>query len=109
MSKGILIDYEWCSGCYTCVVACQKEHGLAPDRYGIKIETIGPWEISEDVWQYDHLPVLTDQCDLCEERVSKGKVPTCAKHCQAAVIKYGDIEDLAKDLAAKKKQVLYSK
>ena len=25
---GLLISYEWCSGCQSCEVACKEEHGL---------------------------------------------------------------------------------
>ena len=32
MAKGILVDYEWCSGCHTCEMACTVElsHGGFP-------------------------------------------------------------------------------
>lgn len=26
--KGLLIDYEYCTGCHSCEVACKQEHGL---------------------------------------------------------------------------------
>ena len=42
------------------------------------------------------------------DRVAKGHEPTCVKHCQAQVLKYGDLEDLAKELARKPKQTLFS-
>ena len=38
---GILVDYEWCSGCHTCEVACQMEHGLPTDRFGAKLFELG--------------------------------------------------------------------
>ena len=25
---GILVDYEFCTGCYACEVACQSEHDM---------------------------------------------------------------------------------
>ena len=78
-AKGLLVDYEWCSGCHTCEVACQIEHGYP-----------------------------TDQCDLCASRVEKGHVPTCVKHCQAQCLQYGDLEELSKELARKPKQMLFS-
>lgn len=107
-AKGLLIDYEWCSGCHTCEVACQIEHGLPIDQWGIKLAEIGPWEYASKKWQFAYLPTPTDQCDLCADRVAKGHAPTCVKHCQANVMKYGDVEDLLKDLALKPKQVLFS-
>jgi anaerobic dimethyl sulfoxide reductase subunit B (iron-sulfur subunit) len=105
---GLLIDYEWCTGCHTCEVACQVEHGLPYDQWGIKLFEVGPWEYAPKTWQYAYLPVPTNQCDLCENRVAKGHTPTCVKHCQAKCLKYGKVEDLAKELANKPKQTLFS-
>ncbi|RLF04803.1 MAG: oxidoreductase, partial [Thermoprotei archaeon] len=31
---GLLIDYEYCTGCHTCEVACKQEHNLQPDQWG---------------------------------------------------------------------------
>ena len=104
---GILVDYEWCTGCHSCEFACQMEHGYPVGQTGILVNEIGPWKIDEDVWQLAYMPVPTDQCDLCAARTVKGGTPTCVKHCQAHVLQFGDVEDLAKDLAAKPKQVLY--
>lgn len=95
MTKGLLIDYNYCTGCHTCEVACQKEHGLAPDQFGIEIKKIGPDQITDRRWQYDFVPVPTDRCNLCAERTEKGQVPSCVKHCQAGCMSYGDVLDLA--------------
>ena len=73
--NGLLIDYEWCTGCHTCEIACQQEHGFAPRN------------------------VL---CDLCADRVEKGKLPTCVKHCQAGCMQYGSVEELSKKMTSKK-------
>jgi Fe-S-cluster-containing dehydrogenase component len=35
---------------------------------------------------------------LCARRTKEGLDPACVKHCMAAVIKYGRIEDLAKQM-----------
>ena len=42
MRQMLAIDYEYCSGCHTCEIACQQEHGLAPDKFGIELKQIGP-------------------------------------------------------------------
>lgn len=106
--KGILIDYEWCTGCHSCEMACEVQHDWPIGQNGIVVNEIGPWEISPRKWQYSYVPVFTDQCDLCAERVVKGKLPSCVHHCQAAVMKFGDLDDLIKDLKEKPKQVLFS-
>ena len=105
---GLLIDYEWCSGCHTCEVACQMEHELPTDQYGIKILDVGPWKYEAHKWVYGYMPFPTDQCDLCADRTSKGKLPTCVHHCQATCMKYGTLQELENELAKKPKQTLFA-
>jgi anaerobic dimethyl sulfoxide reductase subunit B (iron-sulfur subunit) len=102
MQSALLIDYNYCTGCHTCEVACQKEHGLAPDQFGIKLNQIGPDQVSERKWQYDFFPSPTERCDLCAERVAVGRLPSCVKHCQAGCMEYGAVEELARKMTSKK-------
>lgn len=39
---GLLINYEFCTGCGTCEMACSVEHDIPIGRYGIQMATIGP-------------------------------------------------------------------
>ena len=105
---GILIDYEFCTGCHSCEMACKQEHNLPTGKWGIKLAQIGPWEIEKDRWEYTFIPVPTELCDLCSERVANGKEPTCVHHCQAAVMEFGPVEELAKKLTGKPKQVIFA-
>lgn len=106
--KGLLINYAYCTGCHSCEVSCQMEHHFPEDRFGIKIQKIGPWEYEKDKWQYDFMPVPTDQCDLCADRTSKGKDPLCCHHCQALVMEYGELEYLQeRQLGLPTKSVLF--
>lgn len=107
MPKGILVDYEWCSGCHSCEMACQVEHKFPIGQGGVKLTQVGPYNVKDDDWVWINLPVFTDECILCAERVAKGKLPTCVQHCQAAILKYGEVEELAADLAKKPKQTLF--
>ena len=102
----LLVEYDWCTGCHSCEVACQIEHGLPIGQYGIKITELGPWEYGPDTWQLTYMPLITDQCDMCIERVANGKVPTCVHHCQAKCLKFGSIEEMQKAFACKKRQAL---
>ncbi len=108
--KGLFVDYEYCTGCHSCEVACKMEHHLPQEQFGIKVCEIGPWEIipGDNHWQYTYIPVPTDQCDLCVGRTEMGKLPTCVQHCQANVMKYGEVADFAKDMESKKKVVCYT-
>lgn len=105
--KGLLIDYEFCTGCHTCEVACQMEHNLSADRWGIKITQVGPWKNGQDDYTFIFIPAPTNLCDLCADRVSAGKLPTCVHHCLAHVIRFGEIAELSIELEKKTNQVLY--
>ena len=41
---------------------------------GSKTLYFDPWQIEGDKWQLWYMPVPTDQCDLCADRVGKGKL-----------------------------------
>lgn len=107
--RGILIDYEFCSGCQACMMACQVEHDLPKGEQGVVVQTIGPWTIdaATDTYQYDYIPFFTDVCNLCSSRTEKGNLPTCVKHCLAACLTYGSVEELSARLADKPKQILF--
>ena len=105
---GLLIDYKYCTGCLSCEFACSQENDIPLGQWGIKVTQIGPWPISGDKWEYDYVPVPTDQCNLCGKRVAKGKQPSCVHHCQAGVMSFGTVEELAKKMVDKPKQVLFT-
>ncbi|UWG98957.1 oxidoreductase [Dehalobacter sp. DCM] len=102
---GLMIDYEWCSGCQSCEVACKNEKGLPLGKWGIKVLELGPWEIEPKKYEWNYIPVPTSYCDLCADRVAKGEQPSCALHCLASVIEYGPVEELARKMAVKGKKV----
>ncbi|MEG1494568.1 MAG: oxidoreductase [Gordonibacter sp.] len=105
---GLLIDYEWCTGCHSCEFACQMEHGFPVGQTGILVSEVGPWKIAEDVWQLAYVPAPTDQCDQCVARQGLGKVPTCVQHCQAKCLEYGPVNELVAKFALKPKQALFA-
>jgi Fe-S-cluster-containing dehydrogenase component len=106
---GILIDYEFCTGCHSCEVACKAEHGFEIGTYGIKILEDGPRVIDKEHERYEwrYLAMPTELCDLCIDRVEAGKRPTCVHHCQAAVLSYGSVEELMPEILRKPKMALF--
>lgn len=99
MPQGLLIDYDWCSGCQSCEIACRNEHGWDLDTYGIKILELGPHSMSglkQKGIEWNYVPTPTALCDLCAERVTRNEMPSCQLHCLAGVISSGPVEELSK-------------
>ena len=97
---GLLIDYEYCTNCHSCEVACEEAHDFPPQARGIRVFEDGPWQYGEgddEKWNWNYIPVPSDRCALCAERVTKGQEPACVHHCLAQVMKFGRIDDLAFD------------
>ena len=104
--KGLLIDYDFCTGCHVCEVACKKEHDLQVGQFGIKVMQYGPAEVGADAWDYFYVPVPTEFCDLCANRVAAGKLPACVHNCSARIMSYGTVEELAAN-ATKAKMAMF--
>lgn len=104
---GILIDYEYCTGCHGCEVACKSELNLPNGQFGIKLSEDGPRKNINGKYEWNYIPVPTELCNLCEKRVSEGRLPTCVHHCQSACMDFGTIEELTKKMAGKSKQALF--
>ncbi|MDR0500329.1 MAG: hypothetical protein LBG97_03665 [Coriobacteriales bacterium] len=98
---GLMIDYEYCTGCQSCELACKNEHGFGHDKWGIKMQEFGPYEMESKKLEWNYLPFPTSYCDLCETRVNDGGIPSCVLHCLANVIEWGPVDELAKRLDAK--------
>lgn len=107
MANALLIDYEFCTGCHACEVACKKELGLPAGQFGIKLLQDGPRELPDGRWEYNYLPMPTSLCDLCASRVEAGKGASCAHHCPAHCLTFGPAEELAAKAAEKGKRALF--
>ena len=106
MSKnGLLIDYNFCTGCLSCEVACQQEHDFPVGQCGIKVTEFvmnAPKGIT-----INYLPFPTDLCDLCSTRTQAGEKPSCVKHCQSSCMRFGSVSELAAELEKRPKMVLF--
>ena len=108
MSKnGLLIHYDYCTGCQSCAVACQQEHEFPAGKCGIKV-TEYVYEAVKKPVAVDFLPFLTELCDLCINRHQQGELPACVKHCQAACMTFGSLEELVRQMETKPRSVLFS-
>jgi len=104
--NGLLIEYGFCTGCHSCEIACQQEHDYPAGKYGITVteyilETLNGLSIY-------YLPFPTELCNLCSHRTKDGGKPSCVKHCLAACMHFGPLDELAKEMGKRPKTVLFS-
>jgi Fe-S-cluster-containing dehydrogenase component len=105
--RGLLIDYEYCTGCYACQVACAQEYKWPAGMSGMKVIEVVQ-NLPKDRAYLAYLPFPTELCTLCASRTKKGLEPACVKHCMAACIKYGRVEELAGEMGQKPRMVLWA-
>ena len=105
---GLFINYEYCTGCHSCEVACKKYLGLPKGQFGIHVLQDGPRQDVNGKWEYTYLPYPTHLCDLCAERVEEGRLPTCVHHCQAGVMEFGPYDELVALLPKYPKSVIFA-
>ena len=105
--QGLLIDYEYCTGCHTCEIACSQEYRWPAGMAGMKVMEIVE-SLPDDKAYLVYLPFPTELCVLCAARTKKGLEPACVQHCMAACIKYGPVEELAKEMTRKQRIALFS-
>jgi len=86
--RGLVADFQHCSGCHACEVACRQEHGFPRDRGGIVVHLQGPFPLGGDRWSYHFLPAPTELCDGCARRAREGVLPSCVSHCPTACLSW---------------------
>lgn len=86
----VLVDYEKCIGCKTCMAACP--YGV---RYYIEREefyfqnTPIPYGIGE-LSGYEH---IVQKCDFCIDRLESAGEPKCVEVCPTSCRSFGDLDD----------------
>lgn len=96
---GLVIDYKYCTGCHSCEIACRNERKIPLDQWGIKVVEQGPFQMESGEWMWNYVPIPSDLCNLCVERIEKGEKPSCAHHCLAQCIEAVPLEDISKVMA----------
>jgi len=92
---GLIVNTELCIGCFACEVACKQEHDLPEGKNGIKVKTLGPYEIDSKL-AMDIFLIATEECDLCAERTASGKRPFCAQICPTQALNLHTDEEILK-------------
>lgn len=105
---GLFVNYEYCTGCHSCEVACKKLKNLPKGQFGIHVLQDGPRQTADGKWEYTYVPYPSHLCDLCAERTVEGRLPMCVHHCQAGVMEYGSLEELTDMLVQYPRSIVYS-
>jgi Fe-S-cluster-containing dehydrogenase component len=105
--KGLLIDYEYCTGCHSCEIACKQEHNYPVGRGGIHLTEIIT-EMPDKSLRIDYIPFPTAYCNLCAHRTVRGEQPACVKHCQAFTMYHGTVSELAKIMETHPRSALFA-
>ena len=104
---GLLIDYEYCTGCYACQVACAQEYHWPAGMSGMHVIEVVQ-KLPNDKAYLTYVPFPTELCILCAPRTRKGLEPACVQHCMASCMQYGRIEELAEEMGKKPRMVLWA-
>jgi Fe-S-cluster-containing dehydrogenase component len=105
MKYGLYIDYDWCSGCHSCELACKQENNLKTDQWGIRIIERTYTVNGRGVIEY--VPIPTEFCNFCMGRVVEGMKPACVHHCMTKCMDFGPIEEMTELASKKKKSVVW--
>lgn len=95
----LLIDYKFCTGCHSCEVACRQEKAIAQQElWGIKVTECGPLQMN-DKWMWNYVPIPSDLCDVCIDRIHEGQKPACVHHCLAKCMEAVPLAEVSSKLA----------
>jgi anaerobic dimethyl sulfoxide reductase subunit B (iron-sulfur subunit) len=102
----ILVDYDYCTGCHTCEIACQQEHDYPVGTNGVMVKEY-EYEVNGRV-QIDYLPFFTQHCDMCTSRLQRKELPACVRHCQSRCMEFGTAKELATSLPDRPRATLFT-
>lgn len=103
--RGLVIDFEWCTGCHSCEIAGKFANNLNYDQWCIKLGT-GKRSVGDRI-VLDFIPQPTELCNLCAPRTARGQLPACVQSCPPQVIRFGTRSELETELQKKPNQTMW--
>lgn len=103
-SGTVLVDYNRCIGCRTCMAACPygvrqfnwKDPKQVKDEWEMGYDYGHPFDIKDDkrlVYTQNRPAGVAEKCTFCAEYVMEGVKPACVRACPGKARFFGDLDD----------------
>lgn len=90
---GMLVELDYCVGCYACQSACQNANQLPLTETYLRCILAKPEMVDGDMQSYmSPVPYDLTKCAACMEREG-GEAP-CAKICIGAALHFGSADEI---------------
>lgn len=88
----IVVDYDWCIGCRTCMAACPYR----ARKFNWRKPSIPKEEMNPDTHYLGNRPRMrgvVEKCTFCIQRTREGRYPACVEVCPVGARKFGNLLD----------------
>ncbi len=92
---GMLLDYEMCSGCYTCQTACRETNHYGYDEQWMQVIRRDPYFVDGKLRMYHLVAPSLDKCAQCYENDPD---TLCTKTCSSAALFVGPVDELISEM-----------
>jgi Fe-S-cluster-containing dehydrogenase component len=92
-------------------MACKIGNGLGDDEWRQTVRTLGSGKGIDrpaGIWPDLHMgwmPVYSNDCVLCPERIKGGELPYCIYNCPTEALVFGDADNPDSDISAEIKSL----
>ncbi len=88
----VVVDYDWCIGCRTCMAACPYR----ARKFNWREPSIPKEELNPETHYLGNRPRMrgvVEKCTFCIQRVRDGRYPACVEACPVGARKFGNLLD----------------
>ncbi len=88
----VVVDYDWCVGCRTCMAACPYR----ARKFNWREPVLPKEEINSRTHYYGNRPRMrgvVEKCTFCIQRSREGRYTACVEACPVGARKFGNLLD----------------
>jgi molybdopterin-containing oxidoreductase family iron-sulfur binding subunit len=88
----VVIDYNWCIGCRTCMAACPYR----ARKFNWNEPRIPEGQLNPETHYLGNRPRMrgvVEKCTFCIQRTRQGRYPACVEVCPVGARKFGNLLD----------------